>query len=105
GDACDLDDAPVELTRAGVKASTGATDANGGVLVRGRLSVPPPDAFGGSAGVSIHVTDGGTLDTTVVFAAAECATSASGRVRCRRADDPSTQAKFRPRRATPTLFK
>jgi len=105
GDACDANDAPFALTRVGVKASNGKTDANGGVLVRGMLSIVAPDTFGASAGLSVRVTDGGSLDTTLAWSASECVTSRTGRIRCRSAADPATQANFRSRRATPGVYK
>ena len=100
GDACDANDSPLGLTRVAVKATNGKTDANGGVVVRGQLSIVAPDTFGTAAGLSVHVTDGGSLDTTVAWDASECQVSGKGRILCRRAGDPATQAKFRPRHGT-----
>jgi hypothetical protein len=105
GDACDANDAAFLLTRVGVKGNAGTVDANGGILVRGRMSVTAPDTFGAASGVAVRVTDGGSLDTTVAFDAADCKVSATGRVHCKRSDDPATQAKFRARPATPGLYK
>ena len=104
GDACDPDDAPLVLTMVNVKAQVGS-GGNGGMLVRARLSVPPPDSFSASAGISLRVTDGRALDMTVTWGAADCQVSHPGRIRCRKGADRATQVKFRRYRGRPDLLK
>jgi len=67
-----------------------------GVLARGGFAALPPDAFSASAGLAVHVTDAGGLDTLVSWAASECKTSHRGVVHCRNAKDPSTRVVVRP---------
>jgi hypothetical protein len=105
GNACDPNDGPLTLVQVSVKANTGRSDANGGALVRGRMVATGADAFTTSSGVSVRLTDGMTLDTTVGFDARECRLVGGGRIRCRLSSDPSTQVKLRPVRATPGLYK
>jgi hypothetical protein len=104
GDACDPDDAPLTVAAVAVRKSGHGHATNGGVMARGTFITPAPDAFTASAGIAAHVTDGLGLDTLVTWGADECKTSARGRVLCRKASDPSTQAKFRRVRGSSSIF-
>jgi hypothetical protein len=105
GDLCDPDDAPLAVRQARLKKSGGANAHNGGVLVRGTFTVPPPDAFTAAAGVTARVQDGLGMDLVLAWSAPECTTSRRGRIVCRKASDRASQAKFVPLRSTPHVYK
>ena len=98
GDLCDPDDAPLHVTTVLVRKSGHGRNANGGIMVRGTVKPPTSDVFSATMGIALHVTDGAGLDTVVAWGADECRVSHRGRIFCRMASDPSTQAKFRPAR-------
>ena len=79
--------------------------ANGFLVARGTFVVTAPDSFGSQSGIVVHLTDASSLDVSETFAASECHTSKHGRVRCRRSDDVSTQAKFNPKPAAPGHYR
>ena len=58
-----------------------------------------------SSGIAAHVTDAGTLDVALAWDAAECRETGPGRIRCRKADNPSTQLKLRALPSTPGLHR
>src|SRR4029434_1411495 len=58
-----------------------------------------------SGGLVVRVNDAATFDTSFAWSASECGTFKRGRIICRSAADPSTQAKFRPLASAPGVFK
>jgi hypothetical protein len=95
GNACDSADAAITIVRVSLHNAVPSTASNGHVIVRGTLTTDPTvDTFGVSQGLAVHVTDAGTLAVDETFDSSECKSGRSG-IRCKKSDDPSTQAKFR----------
>ena len=87
GDVCDDADAVLHLNRVQLRADAPGDGPGGRIGVRGTFTTAPPrDAFTAANGLAVHVTDGRGLDRRFAWPAAECQTSARGRVRCRNAD-------------------
>jgi hypothetical protein len=106
GDACDPADASLAVARATLKLAKGATATNGHLVVRAKIITDPAvDTFAVTGGLGVALADatGPVLDDT--FGASECATGHGGRIACKHAGDPSSQAKFRPQAATPGTFR
>jgi hypothetical protein len=95
GDACDAADASFVVGRLLVRTAVPSTASNGHVIVRGTLTADPAvDTIGVSQGLTVHVGDAATLAVDETFDATECR-SGRGGIRCKKASDPSTQAKLR----------
>lgn len=83
GDTCDDADAVLVLSKVQLKADTSAASDNGGVKVKGTLTVgPPPDVFFAAGGLRLRVQDGLGLDTTLTAEQGACGMVASGRWVC-----------------------
>jgi hypothetical protein len=92
GDPCDDADAVLSLARVGLRAGAG----RGTVSVTGAFTTAPPrDHFGAEAGIAVEVADAGGTEARITWAASDCVTSGSGRIRCQGADRRAG-AKFAP---------
>jgi hypothetical protein len=95
GDPCDAADASIALARVILHTSVPPTASNGHIVFRGTLTTAPGlDTFGVTQGLGVHVTDVATLVVDETFDPNECKSGHAG-VRCKKAADPSTQAKLR----------
>lgn len=89
GDVCDDEDASIDVTRATIWRTRSAL---GRMRIFGDIPAGvygPADVFDHSSGFSIRVRDGLSLDEQIDFAAADCETFRSGRMRCRLSDKTS----------------
>jgi hypothetical protein len=105
GDVCDDSDAVLAVRQALVRTGGRGRAHIGGIVVRGTFPAAPPDAFGATAGVTVRVTDATGVDVSVEWGASECGTFRHGRIVCRSASDPASQAKFLPLMAHPGIYK
>ena len=94
GDTCDTADATITLARLVLHTAVPSTSSNGHVIFRGTLTTITGDTFGVSEGLGVHVGDAGSLALDETFVPSECKGS-HGNVKCKKSDDPSTQAKLR----------
>ncbi len=97
---CDVAVLRVRLTR---NLGTGSFP-RGKISIEGEFLTDPGagDVFDAAAGIEIRVTDGDTVDQTLVWTPAECETTRSGRLRCTNAT--GYKAVFAPLKLTPSLF-
>ena len=105
GDPCDPNDAVLAVRQALAHTNGRGRDHIVSVAARGTFPVAAPDAFGATAGVTVHVNDTLGFAASFAWSASECGTFTRGRIICRSATDPSTQAKFRPLPSAPGVFK
>src|SRR5262249_6393015 len=78
-----------------IRSAVPASAANGHLSLRGQVVFDPAvDSFAVASGLAIHLDDGGAFVLDDGFEAGEC-TSAGNRIRCAKAADPASQAKFR----------
>lgn len=97
GDACDEDDAELDLRRARVRSGK---NQKGEILVKGEVTVAPLSGFQPALGFEVQIVDALALDRTFAFTAADCSSLQSGRITCKSADGRWT-ARFDPLRAKP----
>src|SRR5262249_31636767 len=98
GDLCDPDDARLQVKTVLVRKSGHGKASNGGIMVRGTFTPPSSDVFSAAMGIALHVTGGAGMEQVVAWSGDRGRASRGGRILCRSASDPSTQAKFRPAR-------
>lgn len=87
GNACDPEDAGLEIRHVRLRKNTGARRANGSLMVSGDIVLASPDdAFDPSSGLAMEVVDELGVRESIAFTADQCRTLRSGRVTCRSAD-------------------
>ena len=64
---------------------------------------PPRDRFGAEAGIALQITDAGSTGARTTWAASDCVTSGSGRIRCQ-STDRQARAKFAPGQGASVRF-
>lgn len=83
-DACDGDDARLELRSVAMRRNTAHGRPNGHVRIRGYVDLAAAgDTFDVESGLLVHVTDGVLLQQTFWWEPSECHALRSGRIRCR----------------------
>lgn len=87
GDACDDDDATIELRRARIRPSEGTQRANGNLMVSGDIMpASAADAFDLTAGLAVEIGDGLGVRDAFTWTPDQCRTLRSGRMTCKSAD-------------------
>ena len=97
GDACDDDDATLEIRRARVRAGA---NQKAEIQLKAELVVAPGTVFTPASGFEVQLVDALSLNATFGFSAADCSTLKSGRVTCKTPDGRRT-ARFDPLKAKP----
>jgi hypothetical protein len=105
GDVCDPSDAALAVRQALVHEDGGPRGRSGGINVRGTFPVAAADSFSAAAGIAVSISDAGGVVATFAWSASECGTLSKGRIVCRSTSDPASQAKFRPLKSAPGVFK